>query len=267
MGMSSDSERTAIAKPPKAPTAPRVPKTPAVSATAKDGQTQSAGVTAPGACHPPAAEAVGSILATVAGPARPPAPGDQDGLDTDAQHRLGLQKSGAQQLAADMPCNALKGAEHGVQSGQPAPEGQHGDGVADDEPSASTVTETTASDKLGDGVPHAGNNPLNGPLDRVRVDSQGRALTTNQGVQVADNQNSLKAGLRGPVLMEDFILREKITHFDHERIPERGVHARGSGAHGLRYGQRLGSQGRVTLQCRRCCTFDQVECFKHVFCN
>ena len=57
-------------------------------------------------------------------------------------------------------------------------------------------------------------------------------LTTNQGVPIADNQNSLKAGLRGPTLLEDFILREKITHFDHERIPERIVHARGSGAHG-----------------------------------
>ena len=66
----------------------------------------------------------------------------------------------------------------------------------------------------------------------MRVDSGGRALTTNQGVPVADNQNSLKAGLRGPTLLEDFILREKITHFDHERIPERIVHARGSGAHG-----------------------------------
>ena len=57
-------------------------------------------------------------------------------------------------------------------------------------------------------------------------------LTTNQGIPVADNQNSLKAGPRGPTLLEDFILREKITHFDHERIPERIVHARGSGAHG-----------------------------------
>ncbi len=57
-------------------------------------------------------------------------------------------------------------------------------------------------------------------------------LTTNQGVAVGDNQNSLKAGLRGPTLLEDFILREKITHFDHERIPERVVHARGSAAHG-----------------------------------
>jgi catalase len=61
----------------------------------------------------------------------------------------------------------------------------------------------------------------------------GQPLTTNQGVPIADNQNSLKAGLRGPTLLEDFILREKITHFDHERIPERIVHARGSGAHGF----------------------------------
>ena len=57
-------------------------------------------------------------------------------------------------------------------------------------------------------------------------------LTTNQGLQIPDNHNSLKAGLRGPTLLEDFILREKITNFDHERIPERVVHARGSGAHG-----------------------------------
>jgi catalase len=57
-------------------------------------------------------------------------------------------------------------------------------------------------------------------------------LTTNQGIPVADNQNSLRAYGRGPTLLEDFILREKITHFDHERIPERIVHARGSAAHG-----------------------------------
>ncbi len=58
-------------------------------------------------------------------------------------------------------------------------------------------------------------------------------LTTNQGIRVSDNQNSLKAGTRGPVLLEDFVLREKIFHFDHERIPERIVHARGSAAHGV----------------------------------
>ena len=57
-------------------------------------------------------------------------------------------------------------------------------------------------------------------------------ITTNHGVPVSDNQNSLKAGPRGPSLLEDFVLREKIQHFDHERIPERIVHARGSAAHG-----------------------------------
>ena len=60
----------------------------------------------------------------------------------------------------------------------------------------------------------------------------GAVLTTNQGVVIADNENSLKSNPRGPSLLEDFILREKITHFDHERIPGRIVHARGSGGHG-----------------------------------
>jgi len=69
-------------------------------------------------------------------------------------------------------------------------------------------------------------------LAKNKEESAGEFLTTNQGVRVNDNQNSLKAGDRGPTLLEDFILREKITHFDHERIPERVVHARGSAAHG-----------------------------------
>jgi catalase len=98
---------------------------------------------------------------------------------------------------------------------------------------ASTVSEVNGSDKVGSGGPTIGRNPTVGPLDRVRVDSTGRQLTTNQGVPIGDNQSSLKAGLRGPTLLEDFILREKITHFDHERIPERIVHARGSAAHGF----------------------------------
>ena len=61
----------------------------------------------------------------------------------------------------------------------------------------------------------------------------GNSLTTNQGLLISDNQNSLRAGERGPTLLEDHILREKIMHFDHERIPERVVHARGAGAHGV----------------------------------
>ena len=72
---------------------------------------------------------------------------------------------------------------------------------------------------------------LGGELHRT-TDTRNGSLTTNQGVVISDNQNSLSSGARGPTLLEDFILREKITHFDHERIPERIVHARGSGAHG-----------------------------------
>lgn len=70
-------------------------------------------------------------------------------------------------------------------------------------------------------------------LESFRSDATGQALRTNQGVKIADNQNTLKAGDRGPSLLEDFIMREKLTHFDHERIPERIVHARGSAAHGV----------------------------------
>ncbi|WP_290790993.1 catalase [Flavihumibacter sp. UBA7668] len=70
-------------------------------------------------------------------------------------------------------------------------------------------------------------------LDLDSVNDASTLLTTNQGVKINDDQNSLKAGPRGATLLEDFILREKITHFDHERIPERIVHARGSAAHGI----------------------------------
>ncbi|MEP6936087.1 MAG: catalase, partial [Nitrospirota bacterium] len=69
-------------------------------------------------------------------------------------------------------------------------------------------------------------------LSAFREAGDGQYLTTNQGLRINDDQNSLKAGERGPSLLEDFHFREKITHFDHERIPERVVHARGSAAHG-----------------------------------
>jgi len=63
-------------------------------------------------------------------------------------------------------------------------------------------------------------------------EEEGEFLTTAQGLRLPDTDHSLKAGPRGPTLLEDFHLREKITHFDHERIPERVVHARGAAAHG-----------------------------------
>lgn len=144
-----------------------------------------------------------------------------------------LKMAGTNEMSASMPFNETKAAEYGEASRTP-PEGQH---VAppDIKVTGSTLSELASSPKVGRGEPQslAGRNPTVLPLDRVRVDSTGQGITTNQGVPVADNQSSLKAGLRGPTLMEDFILREKITHFDHERIPERIVHARGSGAHGF----------------------------------
>jgi len=95
-------------------------------------------------------------------------------------------------------------------------------------------SKSTASEAAGtDTIDRANSNRKLEQLEQFREDDTGQALTTNTGVRIADNQNSLKAGERGPSLLEDFILREKITHFDHERIPERVVHARGAGAHGV----------------------------------
>src|SRR6185295_2417296 len=153
---------------------------------------------------------------TVSGPAEPDASGPGDIVAEKA--------AGTQDLASAFPFNPNKAAEYDPDAALAPPEPIVG---------ASTVTERNASDKVGSGGPNIGQNPTVCPLDRVRVDSTDRALTTNQGVAIADNQSSLKAGLRGPTLLEDFILREKITHFDHERIPERIVHARGSAAHGF----------------------------------
>ncbi len=136
----------------------------------------------------------------------------------------------AQALAAAMPWNDNKSLEHGFAQGLSPAKGV----TAQPEsplPGSSTVSEVNTSDKTGVQA-EEGVNAVQGVLERVRADGSGQALTTNQGVAIADNQNSLKYGLRGPVLLEDFILREKITHFDHERIPERIVHARGSAAHG-----------------------------------
>ncbi|RUI04801.1 catalase [Pseudomonas aeruginosa] len=128
-----------------------------------------------------------------------------------------------------MPTNVNKAEEYGPQAAHPPV----GAAVEPPTPSAtaSTLSEKNRSLKTG-GKVSTGVNAASGELPRVRADSGGQAMTTNQGVPVADNQSSLKAGLRGPALLKDFVLREKITHFDHERIPERIVHARGSAAHG-----------------------------------
>ncbi len=84
----------------------------------------------------------------------------------------------------------------------------------------------------------------NDALQECRAGHDGTLLTTNQAVRVSNTDDSLKAGVRGPTLMEDFHFREKLTHFDHERIPERVVHARGFGVHG--YFQPYKSMAAVT---------------------
>ncbi len=179
-----------------------------------------------------AMESIGTVLSTVDAPSTSQLdPAGAASLPTVPQQRLATQKVGAQAMSSAMPMNATKAGEYGLDNGHAPEQGASVEPI-DSIVTASSVTEDMASDKLGDGEPQLGYNPGNEPLDRVRVDSSAQTLTTNQGVHVADNQNSLKAGLRGPTLLEDFILREKITHFDHERIPERVVHARGSAAHG-----------------------------------
>ena len=145
--------------------------------------------------------------------------------------RTAMAQHAAEQesLATALAFNENKSGEYGYGHAV-APE----QGASTEMPSprtgASTLSEGNGSPKTGS--PALEPSSVAGGLGPKRVNDARQMLTTNQGVAIADNQSSLKAGLRGPTLLEDFILREKITHFDHERIPERIVHARGSGAHG-----------------------------------
>ena len=161
---------------------------------------------------------------TVSGPA-------QDDADLIAAgDALAAKMKAAQALAATMLYNANKASEHGEASRLPQP----GQTVKPSDPLAtgSTITETNASDK------DRRRRPAIGDQSRQRSPRPRARRLRRQGAHDqpgrADRGQSefLKAGLRGPALLEDFILREKITHFDHERIPERIVHARGSAAHG-----------------------------------
>ncbi len=105
--------------------------------------------------------------------------------------------------------------------------------MASRKPASKPVTTTKPNATDGRAAP-AQPGSTRGQGDELHEQAGGAhpQLTTNQGIPVSDNQNSLRATPRGPTLLEDFVLREKITHFDHERIPERIVHARGSAAHG-----------------------------------
>ena len=140
------------------------------------------------------------------------------------------QATATNALAASMRVAQHKLEENGADHARAPLEGTHAQ-PGSPMVGASTLAENNENAKVGTAA-RPGHNATVQSLDRVRADGTGQMLTTNQGVRIADNQHSLKAGLRGPALLEDFILREKLTHFDHERIPERIVHARGSAAHG-----------------------------------
>ncbi len=161
-------------------------------------------------------QAVGT---TVSGPSHP-APSMTELADHAAEQ---------QTLAEAMPFNRAKSLEYGPSSADAPPEGAHNP-MPSPTAGAGTLSEKNESMKTGPATTEP--KSLDGSLAAKRVNSAGQRLTTNQGVPVATIHDSLKAGLRGPTLLEDFILREKITHFDHERIPERIVHARGSAADG-----------------------------------
>ncbi len=167
-------------------------------------------------------------MSTVSGPsgAEPPV---SLGPTDPTKDRLLDKTVGMQKVSQKMIANENKPYEYGDAAREP----RAGVTIQPASPATagSTASEIMDSAKSGH-IPAPGSNPTTDSLDRVRVDSSDQPLTTNQGVPIADNQHSLKIGLRGPTALEDFILREKITHFDHERIPERVVHARGSAAHG-----------------------------------
>ena len=162
--------------------------------------------------------------ATVSGPADPKPL-------VDSSDDLTAKMAATQQLAAALPFNANKALDYDAEA---AIRPERGVSIEPTDPivGSSTVQEKNGSDKVGSGGPVIGENKTNGPLDRVRVDSSKRTLTTNQGVPVADNQNSLKAGLRGPTLskisscVKDHALRSRA----HSRA---NLHARGSAAHGV----------------------------------
>ncbi|HEX7706600.1 MAG TPA: catalase [Thermoanaerobaculia bacterium] len=129
-----------------------------------------------------------------------------------------------------------------MKTGKSGDKGSNGDGnkrteskgATDSQPSSHPASQPAEHDAANGRSTSADrpSDPKTADLGVYREDGSGETLTTNQGVPINDNQNQLKAGERGPSLLEDFIFREKMTHFDHERIPERIVHPRGSGAHG-----------------------------------
>ncbi len=127
---------------------------------------------------------------------------------------------------------AVEAAAHAVSGAVPAPPGAPGAEPARvAEPTQPVDPLPAKADQAGPGMRTASGAEVDAPADRRA--QQGAYLTTSQGLRLHDTDHSLKAGPRGPTLLQDHHLREKVTHFDHERIPERVVHARGAGAHGV----------------------------------
>ncbi len=158
-------------------------------------------------------EAIGSVLSTFSAPSTLPLTAKAiQSLPTEPSRNLAAQKMAAENNAANLPANPLKAGEYGLENGHhPAP-GPCSRPVSPMD-TASTVTEKTLLAKTGAGHSTIGSSTANTTLVKFRTDAGGHALTTNMGLKISDNQNSLKAGLRGATLLEDFVLREKITHF------------------------------------------------------
>ena len=170
--------------------------------------------------NPPQLSVDSAFLNSDSAPALPPTK-----LDAHAALK---QAKACGDTAAAIAHNANKASEYGEQASCPYT-GAHV--PAAPIATGSSLSEGNDTGKTGEPATLGLNRGV-GDLAAHRADASDQVLTTNQGVPVADNQHSLKAGLRGPALLKDFVLREKLTHFDHERIPERIVHARGSAAHG-----------------------------------
>ncbi|MCQ9616369.1 catalase [Paenalcaligenes niemegkensis] len=151
-------------------------------------------------------------------------------LGTDKKADNVIKATQTQDVAAKFPYNQAKSSEYAdSDEGSIAAKGQSA--TVGDHAAGSTLSDKNTSEKYS--AQRQDLNPQSSLSPYQQASANTGEMTTNQGVVISDNQNSLKAGARGPALLKDFILREKITHFDHERIPERVVHARGSGAHGV----------------------------------
>lgn len=175
---------------------------------------------------------LGALSSTVGGPSHPLGqPGGEQDSQPEALVQVQEQRYWQNGVATAVSSNRLKPSEYAGDAGRVPEDGELGPELP---PIAtgSTVTEMSTESRWTREMTDPNSPAVDRALVSRSVNSSGRPLTTNQGTRIADNQGTLRAGARGPALLEDFIMREKLMHFDHERIPERVVHARGSAAHG-----------------------------------